>query len=210
MTPTPSDQPLYAEQIRLLFRFSLVGYLATLLVVLILGALLWDQLATPSLFAWFFAISMVTVGRYLVYKSFEQGGFDAASAEAWEKRFLAGTVLSSVCWAALGTVLLPAAPLAQRISVVMLVTLLIFRPMIVRKLHLNTTKTVDTFAGQQAIALEDMAVQARGTAELSGSTWSAHNVGNTPLRKGERCTVDRVDGLLLLIRSAASQEISHG
>jgi inner membrane protein len=91
-----------------------------------------------------------------------------------------------------------------------LVTLLTFRPMIVRKLHLNTSKTVDTFSGQQAVALEDIAVQARGTAELSGSTWSAHNVGTTPLRKGERCTVDRVDGLLLLIRSAASQEISHG
>ena len=34
-----ADAPLYAEQIRLLFRFSLVGYLATLLVIFILGAI---------------------------------------------------------------------------------------------------------------------------------------------------------------------------
>ena len=34
----PADHSLHAEQIRLLFRFSLVGYLATLLVIFILTA----------------------------------------------------------------------------------------------------------------------------------------------------------------------------
>ncbi len=58
------------EQVRLLFRFSLVGYLATLLVIFILGAVLWDQLARPLLFAWFAAISLITIGRYALYKVF--------------------------------------------------------------------------------------------------------------------------------------------
>jgi membrane protein implicated in regulation of membrane protease activity len=91
-----------------------------------------------------------------------------------------------------------------------LAALLIFRPIVVRKLKLGETKTVDSIVGEQATALDDMAVQSRGTAELRGSTWSAQNVGRTPLKRGERCTVDRVDGLLLHIKAIGSQETSHG
>src|SRR3954462_10627314 len=87
---SPGEQTLQAEQIRLLFRFSLVGYLATLMVVLILGALLWQEMSRPSLFMWFFAISMVTIGRYLIYKAFIQAAPDDERTEAWEQRFLAG------------------------------------------------------------------------------------------------------------------------
>lgn len=60
--PAGADQPLHAEQIRLLFRFSLVGYLATLLVI-ILGAILWEDLERPALFAWFVAIALEGPGR---------------------------------------------------------------------------------------------------------------------------------------------------
>jgi diguanylate cyclase (GGDEF)-like protein/PAS domain S-box-containing protein len=125
-TPAAADHSLHAEQIRLLFRFSLVGYLATLLVVFILGAILWEDLSRkPALFAWFVAIGLVTVGRYLIYKAFIQGRAESTRAIDWEKRFLGGTLLAGLCWTAIGTVLLPeAARLAQRLSVVMLVTLL--------------------------------------------------------------------------------------
>src|SRR5437762_10091653 len=65
-----ADTPLQAEQLRLLFRFSVVGHLATLLVIFILGAILWDDLARPALFLWFVSTSLVAVGRYLLYKVF--------------------------------------------------------------------------------------------------------------------------------------------
>src|SRR5258706_4626850 len=61
---------LYAEQVRLLFRFSVVGSLATLLVIILLGAILWDDLAAPGLFWWFAVISLVTTARYALYKAF--------------------------------------------------------------------------------------------------------------------------------------------
>jgi diguanylate cyclase (GGDEF)-like protein/PAS domain S-box-containing protein len=112
--------------VRLLFRFSLVGYLATLLVVFILGAVLWEDLARPALFAWFAAISLVTVGRYALYKLFINRNPPAAEIPRWERRFLAGSVLTALCWAAIATFLLPdAAHGAQRMTVVMLMTLLI-------------------------------------------------------------------------------------
>ena len=120
-----ADAPLYAEQIRLLFRFSLVGYLATLLVIFILGAILWEDLARPALFVWFVAIALVAVGRYLIYKAFLSAPRSDAEIPMWERRFVLGTVLAGLCWMALGTVLLPdATRITQRLSVVMLVTLL--------------------------------------------------------------------------------------
>ena len=120
-----ADDSLHAEQIRLLFRFSLVGYLATLLVIFLLGAILWEELSRPALFAWFVAISLVTVGRYLIYKAFVQGEIADDAIDAWEMRFLAGTLLAGLCWFALGTVLLPdTARMVQRLSVIMLVMLL--------------------------------------------------------------------------------------
>ncbi len=120
-----ANMPLYAEQIRLLFRFSLVGYLATLLVIFILGAILWEDLAQPALFLWFVSIALVAVGRYLLYKAFIHHERPASEMPAWERRFLVGTILSGLCWMAIGTVLLPeTARIMQRLSVVMLVVLL--------------------------------------------------------------------------------------
>lgn len=123
--PAGADKPLHAEQIRLLFRFSLVGYLATLLVIFILGAILWEDLERPALFAWFVAISLVAIGRYLLYKAFIHGDPPAEDMPLWEGRFIAGTVLAGVCWMMIGTMLLPdSTRIAQRLAVVMLVTLL--------------------------------------------------------------------------------------
>ena len=43
----------------------------------------------------------------------------------WERRFLAGTVLAGLCWAAMGTLLLPDSQhIVQRLAVVMMVALL--------------------------------------------------------------------------------------
>lgn len=124
LEPVPGS-PLHAEQLRLLFRFSLVGYLATLLVVFILGAILWEDLARPPLFAWFVAVSMVAIGRYLIYKAYIQSVPAPGKSPLWEGRFLAGTVLAGLCWMMIGTVLLPdATRMVQRLSVVMLVMLL--------------------------------------------------------------------------------------
>ena len=91
-----------------------------------------------------------------------------------------------------------------------LVALFFLRPIAMRKFRLNEPRVVDSLIGEEARALDDIGVKSRGTAELRGSTWSAENVGPTPLKKGQRCTVARVDGLLLHIRAVGNQEISHG
>jgi membrane protein implicated in regulation of membrane protease activity len=82
------------------------------------------------------------------------------------------------------------------------VVLLIFvRPIVVRKLGFNITKVVDTLVGEQATALSDLPVSAEGKAEMRGSTWTARNVGETPLTKGQRCVVEQLVGLTIYVRA---------
>ena len=84
------------------------------------------------------------------------------------------------------------------------VVLLIFvRPIIVRRLGLNKTPVVDSMSGEHAVALQDMGVETDGRAEMRGTTWSARNVGATPLARGQKCVVDRVVGLTLYIRAVS-------
>ena len=85
-------------------------------------------------------------------------------------------------------------------SVVLLVFL---RPIVVRKLGLSKTVVVDSMAGEHALALEEMPVQAEGRAEMRGTTWSARNIGATPIVRGQRCVVERVVGLTLHVRAAS-------
>ena len=82
-----------------------------------------------------------------------------------------------------------------------LVALLFLRPPIMRRLKLNESKEVDTLVREQAIAIDDIAVQNVGKAEMRGSTWTAVNVGMSPLTKGQRCTVESVDGLKIRVRA---------
>lgn len=86
-------------------------------------------------------------------------------------------------------------------TVVSLLALLVFRPLLIRRLRLDKTPVVDTFIGEQATAMEDIAPSAIGKAEMRGTTWSAQNVGSTVLSRGQRCRVEHVDGLLIHIRA---------
>ncbi len=76
------------------------------------------------------------------------------------------------------------------------------RPIAVRKLKLDQKKVVDTLVGEQATAMEEIAPQGVGRAELRGTTWSARNVGETVLNRGQRCVVADVEGLTIHIRAA--------
>lgn len=86
-------------------------------------------------------------------------------------------------------------------TVVSLIAVFVFRPIVVRKLRMNETRPVDELVGEQAVAIDEIGVDGRGKAELRGSTWSAKNVGGSPITRGQRCTVERVEGLLLHIRA---------
>ena len=87
-------------------------------------------------------------------------------------------------------------------TVFSLITLLLIRPVVVKKLKLSKTIVVDTLIGERAIALQDIAVAGFGKVEMRGSSWNARNVGATPLVRGQHSTVEKVEGLVLHVRGA--------
>ena len=60
----------------------------------------------------------------------------------------------------------------------------------------------DSLAGETGVAKEALAPGARGSAELRGTTWTAHNVGAEPIAAGARIRVERSEGLVLHVRRA--------
>ena len=76
------------------------------------------------------------------------------------------------------------------------------RPPLVRRLKLDQKKVVDSLVGEQAVTMDEIVVQGLGKAEMRGSTWSARNVGDTILNRGQRCVVTDVEGLVLHVRAS--------
>jgi membrane protein implicated in regulation of membrane protease activity len=77
--------------------------------------------------------------------------------------------------------------------------LLLLRQRILAKMASGHQQVVDSMVGETAFPLEAIAAGATGKAELRGSSWSAHNNSKTTVQKGQRCRVERVDGLMLHI-----------
>ena len=79
---------------------------------------------------------------------------------------------------------------------------LILRKPVVAKLKLTPdTGPVDSLVGETATATGPIAPHGSGRVELRGSTWSAHNLGETEIAPQARCRVERVDGLTLEVRA---------
>lgn len=117
-------QHIFAEQVRLLYRFSLVGYLAEFMVTFLLGAILWNEMGKrPELFVWFIAASVVMIGRYVLYKLFIRANPGQQDLVRWETRFVIGCLLMAGLWGVMGSILLPKAGPTQ-LPVMMLVALL--------------------------------------------------------------------------------------
>lgn len=80
-------------------------------------------------------------------------------------------------------------------------TLWLFRDRLVQLTSVRQTGEMDSLVGETAVMLEEIAVNAVGKAEMRGSSWSARNIGEKALARGERGKVQRVEGLTLLVRA---------
>ena len=83
-------------------------------------------------------------------------------------------------------------------TILSVILLLAFRRPILRMMNVDTGP-VDALVGQGATVLDGMAPGSIGRAELRGSTWAARNLHSAELARGQRCRVERVDGLMLFL-----------
>jgi membrane protein implicated in regulation of membrane protease activity len=59
---------------------------------------------------------------------------------------------------------------------------------------------VDALVGETAVLLEDLPPRGVARAELRGAPWDARSRAEAPLARGQRCRVERVEGLTLWLR----------
>ena len=85
-------------------------------------------------------------------------------------------------------------------SILSLVTLWLFREKLLQLTEGVAVQNVDSLIGETAVASDQIAVNGIGKAEMRGTSWSARNVGDQPLKRGERAKVERVEGLTLIVR----------
>ena len=88
-------------------------------------------------------------------------------------------------------------------TVVSVTALVLVRPIAIRRLKLDRTPVVDSMIGEVAIALGEIAPNGVGKAEMRGTTWNVQNSGARGVVPGERCVVERVEGLVLFVRAQA-------
>lgn len=88
-------------------------------------------------------------------------------------------------------------------TIVSVAALVIVRPIAIRRLKLDRSPVVDSMLGEVAVALEEISPNGIGRAEMRGSTWNAHNTGDRQVARGERCVVEKVEGLVLFVRAQA-------
>ena len=75
-----------------------------------------------------------------------------------------------------------------------------FRRTLMRRFNLDQGTQVDNLVGETAIPLEEIPPGGVGKAEMRGSAWSARNAGAVKLSPGQRCRVERIEGLSLWLR----------
>jgi membrane protein implicated in regulation of membrane protease activity len=78
------------------------------------------------------------------------------------------------------------------------------RPMLGRLKIQDDKRDIDNLAGEIAVAIEALAPGAIGRVEMRGTGWSGRNVGADVIEAGQRCRVERTDGLMLWVRREAT------
>jgi membrane protein implicated in regulation of membrane protease activity len=86
-------------------------------------------------------------------------------------------------------------------SVVSVALLAVFRRPLMRRFKMNTSKPVDRLEGESAIVTQDVTPGGFGKAEMRGTTWTARATSQSTLARGQRCRVERVEGLTLWLRA---------
>jgi len=88
-------------------------------------------------------------------------------------------------------------------SVLAVVSLLLFRRRIIDYFSSAQGRSVgiETLVGDVAVLLDDLGPGAVGKAELRGTAWNVRSEDDRALARGQRCRVQKVEGLMLWVRA---------
>ena len=85
--------------------------------------------------------------------------------------------------------------------IISVLSLWLFREKLLQLTKARSAENVDNLIGETAVLLEDISAHGIGKSEMHGTAWNTRNIGDKPLERGQRCKVERVEGLTLLVRA---------
>jgi inner membrane protein len=85
-------------------------------------------------------------------------------------------------------------------SILSLLGLATLRGPLLRRLTRQPGRAAE-LVGERAVLLSDLPAGGEAKAELRGTPWSARAASGIPLARGQRCVVERVEGLTLWLRA---------
>lgn len=89
--------------------------------------------------------------------------------------------------------------------------LLFFRqPLRERLQEADPDEPIDDLVNEEAVAVDDIGVDDRGKVELRGTSWNAKNSGPTPIVRGQRCRIERVEGITLWVHGEGRRTTNDG
>jgi membrane protein implicated in regulation of membrane protease activity len=78
--------------------------------------------------------------------------------------------------------------------------LLLRKPLLGKFNIQSDSRDIDSLVGVAAVVVDAIPPGGIGKVEMRGTVWTAHNAGTAPLAPGERCLVERIQGLSLWVR----------
>lgn len=91
-------------------------------------------------------------------------------------------------------------------SVLSIVSLQFFRSPLMHWMKMDGSGAdVDSLVGETGVAQQDIPPGEIGRVELRGTSWTARNSGGSVLTTGRRCTVVRVDRLMLIVQAEGAR-----
>ena len=82
------------------------------------------------------------------------------------------------------------------------ILLIVTRPLVAKLRNHHTEKTnTDALIGKEAIVTEAISnINSTGTVKIGGMTWSARTENNIPIQEGMVVTVQKIDGVKLIVK----------
>jgi diguanylate cyclase (GGDEF)-like protein/PAS domain S-box-containing protein len=104
----PLPEAIRARRVAALYRQATPGFLVTLAVAAVTGAVLWGAVDRGPLAGWFLAVVVITATRYLLVRRYHAAARPPEQASLWENAFTAGAAVMGVAWGALAALINPA------------------------------------------------------------------------------------------------------
>jgi signal transduction histidine kinase len=110
---TPADDvtsAVYAEQVGAVFRQLPIAIAVNLVNAGLTAAVLAPMAAQPFLLPWLVLVTLVTVGRLILWLQYRQAAIRPGNIHRWSGLATAGSLLTGLCWGVGGAVLFPIVP----------------------------------------------------------------------------------------------------